>query len=222
MERTVADAALNLSVIAGPDPLNDYSGIWGPGVDDDYVVPPLPDADPRLPLRPRPRLRRRQADRLHEHDCRTRWRPKQSARRRRRDPGRTPDDRRRHHAAQRLRLRGKARRHPLLRTTRAGRADPLAPRGGRGQRRELARGPEVRQRTARRSRARSTSPRTRRLRSSTARTWSTARKSAAKASTGCSTTTLRAIRATTSSRCIGTPAEPDPARLPVADAADGL
>ena len=46
MERTVADAALNLSVIAGFDPLNDYSGLWGPGVDDDFVVPPLPEEVP--------------------------------------------------------------------------------------------------------------------------------------------------------------------------------
>jgi Asp-tRNA(Asn)/Glu-tRNA(Gln) amidotransferase A subunit family amidase len=46
MERSVADAALNLTVTAGPDPLNDYSGIWGPGVDDDYIVPPLPTPIP--------------------------------------------------------------------------------------------------------------------------------------------------------------------------------
>jgi Asp-tRNA(Asn)/Glu-tRNA(Gln) amidotransferase A subunit family amidase len=46
MERSVADAALNLTVTAGPDPLNDYSGIWGPGVDDDYIVPPLPNPIP--------------------------------------------------------------------------------------------------------------------------------------------------------------------------------
>ncbi|MBK5219960.1 MAG: amidase [Thermoleophilia bacterium] len=46
MERTMADAALNLTATAGPDPLNDYSGIWGPGVDDDYIVPPLPDPIP--------------------------------------------------------------------------------------------------------------------------------------------------------------------------------
>ncbi len=46
MERTMVNIALTLTSIAGPDPLNDYSGIWGPGVDDDYIVPPLPDPIP--------------------------------------------------------------------------------------------------------------------------------------------------------------------------------
>jgi Asp-tRNA(Asn)/Glu-tRNA(Gln) amidotransferase A subunit family amidase len=46
MERSVADAALNLTAIAGPDPLNDVSDIWGPGVDPDYVIPPIPDPIP--------------------------------------------------------------------------------------------------------------------------------------------------------------------------------
>jgi len=46
MERSMADIALNLASTAGPDPLNDYTGIWGPGVDDDYIVLPLPDPIP--------------------------------------------------------------------------------------------------------------------------------------------------------------------------------
>ena len=42
MSRTMADAALTLTAIAGPDPEFDLSNIWGPGVDPEYIIPPLP------------------------------------------------------------------------------------------------------------------------------------------------------------------------------------
>lgn len=46
MSRTVADAALTLSTIAGHDPLADVSSIWGPGVDPNFILPPQPDPLP--------------------------------------------------------------------------------------------------------------------------------------------------------------------------------
>jgi amidase len=46
MTRTVADAALTLSTIAGYDPLADVSSIWGPGVDPNLILPPQPDPLP--------------------------------------------------------------------------------------------------------------------------------------------------------------------------------
>ncbi len=46
MDRTVSNAALTLTAIAGKDPESSYAGIWGPGVDDDTVIPPAPDAVP--------------------------------------------------------------------------------------------------------------------------------------------------------------------------------
>ncbi|HSI81791.1 MAG TPA: amidase family protein [Solirubrobacterales bacterium] len=48
MDRTVANAALTLTAIAGGDPINDayYEQYWGPGIDPADVVPPLPDELP--------------------------------------------------------------------------------------------------------------------------------------------------------------------------------
>jgi Asp-tRNA(Asn)/Glu-tRNA(Gln) amidotransferase A subunit family amidase len=46
MTRTVADAARTLATIAGHDPLADVSSIWGPGVDPNFILPPVPDPLP--------------------------------------------------------------------------------------------------------------------------------------------------------------------------------
>src|SRR5882757_7600358 len=44
MDRTVANAAMTLQSIAGPDPHNAdyYRGIWGPGITDSDIIPPVP------------------------------------------------------------------------------------------------------------------------------------------------------------------------------------
>ena len=48
MDRTVANAALTLQSIAGYDPHNAeyYSGIWGPGINDEDIIPPVPPTVP--------------------------------------------------------------------------------------------------------------------------------------------------------------------------------
>ena len=46
MVRTVADAAAELQVIAGPDPKDHSPTLWGPGVDDAAIVPPQPSPVP--------------------------------------------------------------------------------------------------------------------------------------------------------------------------------
>lgn len=48
MDRTVTNAALTLTAIAGTDPVNDayYKRYWGPGIDPEDVVPPPPDELP--------------------------------------------------------------------------------------------------------------------------------------------------------------------------------
>ena len=48
MDRTVANAAMTLQSIAGPDPHNAdyYRGIWGPGIDDADIIPPVPATVP--------------------------------------------------------------------------------------------------------------------------------------------------------------------------------
>src|SRR6266511_1284573 len=46
MARTVADAAAELQVIAGPDPKDHSPTLWGPGVDDATIVPPQPSPVP--------------------------------------------------------------------------------------------------------------------------------------------------------------------------------
>ena len=48
MDRTVANAALTLQSIAGYDAHNAdyYSGIWGPGIDDTDILPPVPRTVP--------------------------------------------------------------------------------------------------------------------------------------------------------------------------------
>ena len=48
MERTVENVALTLQSIAGYDPENEayYHGIWGPGVADEDVIPPVPHMVP--------------------------------------------------------------------------------------------------------------------------------------------------------------------------------
>jgi len=48
MDRTVANAAMTLQSIAGHDPINaaSYAGIWGPGIDDEDIIPPLPSELP--------------------------------------------------------------------------------------------------------------------------------------------------------------------------------
>ncbi|HEX6020972.1 MAG TPA: amidase family protein, partial [Solirubrobacter sp.] len=48
MDRTVANAAMTLQSIAGYDPINEayYRNYWGPGIDPDTVVPPLPATVP--------------------------------------------------------------------------------------------------------------------------------------------------------------------------------
>ncbi len=46
MDRTVSNAALTLQSIAGKDPESSYAGLWGPGVDDDTIIPPQPAAVP--------------------------------------------------------------------------------------------------------------------------------------------------------------------------------
>ena len=44
MDRTVANAAMTLQSIAGYDPHNAdyYRGIWGPGITDTDIIPPVP------------------------------------------------------------------------------------------------------------------------------------------------------------------------------------
>jgi amidase len=44
--RTVADAAAELQVIAGPDPKDHSPTLWGPGVDDAAIIPPQPSPVP--------------------------------------------------------------------------------------------------------------------------------------------------------------------------------
>ncbi len=46
MDRSVSNAALTLQSIAGMDPESSYDGIWGPGVDDDTIIPPQPATVP--------------------------------------------------------------------------------------------------------------------------------------------------------------------------------
>ncbi|MDA0166576.1 amidase family protein [Solirubrobacter ginsenosidimutans] len=48
MDRTVANAAMTLQSIAGPDPHNAdyYRGIWGPGINDADIIPPVPATVP--------------------------------------------------------------------------------------------------------------------------------------------------------------------------------
>jgi amidase len=48
MDRTVSNVALTLQSIAGYDPDNEayYHGIWGPGVTDESVIPPVPHDTP--------------------------------------------------------------------------------------------------------------------------------------------------------------------------------
>ena len=69
MDRTVANAAMTLQSIAGPDPHNAdyYRGIWGPGIDDADIIPPVPATVPNYMSRAGPELRARQADRLERH-----------------------------------------------------------------------------------------------------------------------------------------------------------
>ena len=46
MDRTVSNAALTLQSIAGRDPESSYAGLWGPGVDDNTIIPPQPTTVP--------------------------------------------------------------------------------------------------------------------------------------------------------------------------------
>src|SRR3954454_12714119 len=48
MDRTVANAAMTLQSIAGFDPVNEayYHGIWGPGIADETIIPPVPITNP--------------------------------------------------------------------------------------------------------------------------------------------------------------------------------
>src|SRR3954471_1225060 len=48
MDRTVANAAMTLQSIAGYDAFNAayYHGIWGPGIADDQIIPPVPKTNP--------------------------------------------------------------------------------------------------------------------------------------------------------------------------------
>ena len=57
MDRTVANAAMTLQSIAGPDPHNAdyYRGIWGPGIIDSDIIPPVPATVPNYMSRARPR-----------------------------------------------------------------------------------------------------------------------------------------------------------------------
>src|SRR3954447_24062633 len=48
MDRTVANAAMTLQSIAGYDAFNAayYHGIWGPGIADETIIPPVPQTNP--------------------------------------------------------------------------------------------------------------------------------------------------------------------------------
>ena len=163
MDRTVENAALTLTAIAGNDPESSYDGLWGlTPAEDDLIIPPAPDTVPdylsALDLELRPgqahRLQRRPDDREPPGADAGRGgegRP----RGRRRDPGRAADGAQsadRHSALpdHRPELRGEAGHQPLLREPRPARADQLAGRGDRRQQRRVAPGAQVRQRHARR------------------------------------------------------------------------
>ena len=94
MDRTVANAAMTLQSIAGYDAHNAdyYRGIWGPGITDTDIIPPVPQTVPNYMSALDLELRARQADRLERHAAPRSTRAKAALAGRRRDPRRAPGD----------------------------------------------------------------------------------------------------------------------------------
>ena len=186
MDRTVANAAMTLQSIAGPDPHNAdyYRGIWGPGIVDTDIIPTVPATVPNYMsaldlnfVRGKRIGWNGTSDQVNQAKAALEAAGAILVERPVISPAGIPSGSILNYEAHRDI-------DSYYRHLGPGRADQVAAAGERRQPRQRARGAEVRQQHARRVAGDRLSARTRRRRSPTATSCCRARSSAARASTG--------------------------------------